>query len=721
MQQQTVKETAMRFHISERRVQKLCESGRIEGAQMINNVWVIPNDAPKPVDKRIIPNDSNLISLTELCKELSISTATGRNWVKLGKLVPSTVIKQQPFFTPEYVSDLKSNIATGKNTALKSRRNKKYVSGSNIYHSYVTNDSPNFSTVHSLLTAIAEQETTLAEKTICAIIAECALQLILHKEQHIKRSHCLPDYLHGQLSPNPYFFLIDDLISDQSYDTDIANLYAHLPQFEYVYEENEDLLGLLYLSLLNIRDRKAYGSYYTPTAIVKKICAHIQEENAIEKKKILDPCCGTGNFILQLPPQIPYENVYGNDVDPISVRIARINFALKYEVFDASALYEHIAEKDYLSLSSENKYDVIIGNPPWGFDFSDSQKEMLRGKYRSAVGSNIESYDVFVEQSISMLTPGGILSFVLPEAILNVKMHAPIREIMLNCSSFQYLEMLGNVFDKVQCPCIILQLKYTGQTFSSIGLTVHDGSRTYVIRQKRTVSSHCLSFSMTDEEYCIIEKMDCLQNKETLLNQSIFALGIVTGNNKKYILKNQIPGAEIILKGSDLYPFMYKPSSNYIVFQPENFQQTARAEYYRAPEKLLYRFVCNQLVFAYDNKQTLSLNSCNILIPEISGLHIKYVLAVLNSRMAQFYFMKQFHSVKVLRSHIEQIPIPAIEMQKQETVIRIVDSILTATDQHEMTKAYDALDQIIAKHYGLDKTEYQCILASVEKENLLKV
>lgn len=377
-----------------------------------------------------------------------------------------------------------------------------------------------------------------------------------------------------------------------------------------------------------------------------QIYMHISLNLNMSMKKILDPCCGTGNFILQLPPQIPYENVYGNDVDPISVRIARINFALKYEVFDASALYEHIAEKDYLSLSSENKYDVIIGNPPWGFDFSDSQKEMLRGKYRSAVGSNIESYDVFVEQSISMLTPGGILSFVLPEAILNVKMHAPIREIMLNCSSFQYLEMLGNVFDKVQCPCIILQLKYTGQNFSSIGLTVRDGSRTYVIRQKRTVSSHCLSFSMTDEEYCIIEKMDCLQNKETLLNQSIFALGIVTGNSKKYILKNQIPSAEI------------------------------------------------------------------------SGLHIKYVLAVLNSRMAQFYFMKQFHSVKVLRSHIEQIPIPAIEMQEQETVIRIVDSILTATDQHEMTKAYDALDQIIAKHYGLDKTEYQCILASVEKENL---
>lgn len=721
MQLQTVKETAMRFHISERRVQKLCESGRIEGAKMIDSVWVIPSDAPKPVDQRFVRNDMNYISLTELCKELSISTATGRNWVKLGKLVPSTIIRQMPFFTPEYVSDLKANITTGKNTALKSRRNKKYASGSNIYHSYIANDSPNFSTVHSLLAAIAEQEITLTEGTICAIIAECALQLILHKDYHTKRSHCLPDYLQGRLSLNPYFFLIDDLICDHLNEKDISYLYAHLPQFEYIYEENEDLLGLLYLSLLNIRDRKAYGSYYTPTDIVKKMYAHIQEKNAIDKKKILDPCCGTGNFILQLPKHIPYENIYGNDIDPISVRIARINFALKYEVSNASALYAHITEKDYLSLVSEKKYDVIIGNPPWGFDFSDSQKEMLRGKYRSAIGSNIESYDVFVEQSLSLLTPGGILSFVIPEAILNVKMHAPIREIMLNCSSFQYLELLGNVFDKVQCPCIILQLKYTGQTFSSIGMTVCDGSRTYKIQQERAVSSHCLSFSMTDEEYHIIEKMDCLQNKQTLRNQSKFALGIVTGNNQKYILKNQLPGAEIILKGSDLYPFMCKPSSNYIVFQPENFQQTARTEYYRAPEKLLYRFVCNQLVFAYDNKQTLSLNSCNILIPEISGLHIKYILAVLNSRMAQFYFMKQFHSVKVLRSHIEQIPIPAIGMQEQENIIHKVDSILTVVNQDEMLKTYDALDHIIAEHYGLDKTEYQCIIASVEKESLFKL
>ena len=129
MQLESVKETAERFNISERRVQKLCEEGRIEGAQMISNVWVIPSSSSKPVDERVISSNDDMLSLSELCKELSISVATGRNWVKLGKLIPTSENKRTPFFSSGYVQTLKSDIKSGKKAALKSRRNKKYVSG----------------------------------------------------------------------------------------------------------------------------------------------------------------------------------------------------------------------------------------------------------------------------------------------------------------------------------------------------------------------------------------------------------------------------------------------------------------------------------------------------------------------------------------------------------------------------------------------------------------
>ncbi len=45
-------EAAIKWTISERRVQKLCEGKRIPGVSKFGRVWLIPKDAEKPMDKR---------------------------------------------------------------------------------------------------------------------------------------------------------------------------------------------------------------------------------------------------------------------------------------------------------------------------------------------------------------------------------------------------------------------------------------------------------------------------------------------------------------------------------------------------------------------------------------------------------------------------------------------------------------------------------------------
>ncbi len=61
-----IKEACKKWGISERRIRKLIEDGRINGAQKIGTTWNIPDDANKPIDKRIkgklefiidLPND----------------------------------------------------------------------------------------------------------------------------------------------------------------------------------------------------------------------------------------------------------------------------------------------------------------------------------------------------------------------------------------------------------------------------------------------------------------------------------------------------------------------------------------------------------------------------------------------------------------------------------------------------------------------------------------
>lgn len=50
----TAQEAADKWGVTRRYVQVLCVKGRIEGAMKMANLWLIPQDAEKPADKRRI-------------------------------------------------------------------------------------------------------------------------------------------------------------------------------------------------------------------------------------------------------------------------------------------------------------------------------------------------------------------------------------------------------------------------------------------------------------------------------------------------------------------------------------------------------------------------------------------------------------------------------------------------------------------------------------------
>lgn len=328
----------------------------------------------------------NVLSLAEFCKELSISVATGHNWIKLKKLVPSTIVNNTPYFTTEYMNSFKEKIQSNEDTILKSRRNKKYVSGNNLYNLYASDNSVNVSIIQELLNTIKNLNIVLTYDIILALISECAIRLINSKynNKNLQESY-LDTYIQGNLSLNGFEPLVNDIINNIKELKIILKNYKELFTFNYIYEQNEDTLGLIYISLKSIKDRKATGSYYTPTKLVKKLCNNLFKMNDYDKKTILDPCCGTGNFLLQLPWDIPFDYIYGNDIDEFSILIARINMALKYNITDLSLLYEHITKMDFLGSDFTGKYDFIIGNPPWGYEYSETEKQNLRIKYQCAV------------------------------------------------------------------------------------------------------------------------------------------------------------------------------------------------------------------------------------------------------------------------------------------------------------------------------------------------
>ncbi len=663
------------------------------------------------------------MNLRDVCGELSISYATGKNWVKLGKLVPEKTEKGVPYFSANYIARLKSEIASGKNKALKSRRNKRFISGNGMYNSYVSDSCSGKRAVDSLLALIEGKELSLTPEIIGWILGACAVKFFAGEA-----GASFEDYLEGNRSFGAYDRLIDALVSCTAtplvggrnfpIEEGRARALSFISQnpdlfdIDFKYEEREDVLGLLYISCKNLGNRKAKGSYYTPSAIVKKMTtAEFLQLKA--DSVILDPCCGTGNFLLQLPDTVGLENIYGCDIDPVSVAITRINMALKFQTASVEQICNHIVEADYLKYSAIHPAH-IIGNPPGGYEFSAQERDELKLRYRTASRKSFDSFDVFTEKALMDLEKGGMLAFVLPKAILNVKSHETIRKIILERTSIDVVEYLGDAFHKVNCPSIIMKIRNTGKELSTKGLVINDGERKFTIDTNRPVTAETFSFLTTDEEYRIIEKIKNVRDARFLLDNADFALGIVTGNNAEYISGEKNSDNEMVLRGSDIFKYSYRNSDSFIIFKPDSFQQVAPSALYRAKEKLLYRFISSQLVFAYDDKQTLSLNSCNVLIPRIPGLEVKYILAILNSGVSQFFYQKQFDSVKILRAHIESIPIPYVDSAGQKKIISYVDRIIAGAD---LDALYNTLDELISDIYGLNDAERALIKSVVDKGN----
>ena len=152
-------------------------------------------------------------------------------------------------------------------------------------------------------------------------------------------------------------------------------------------------------------------------------------------------------------------------------------------------------------------------------------------------------------------------------------------------------------------------------------------------------------------------------------------------------------------KGKDIKKFILNKPSSYIQFQPEKFQQVAPEKKYRVKEKLIYKFISKNLIFAYDNYKRLTLNSANILIPEIPDYPIKVIAGLFNSSLYQFLFQKKFSSIKILRSHIEVLPLPLWDKKTFSKIIKLVDEVIQNQNK------FQELDNYIINKFSLSEKE----------------
>ncbi len=411
-------------------------------------------------------------------------------------------------------------------------------------------------------------------------------------------------------------------------------------------------IGMDYEASLSDSYRNKEGIYYTPRDVV----CDLFSVKDVKKKcaTFCDPCCGSGNFIIRaLELGFKPENIYGYDVDPVAVQItkARIYQATKYKsnkIMVADFL-DKVIQQEY------KKFDFIYTNPPWGKKIEKKTKERI-GSILGA-GNSLDTSALFFFACIKCLKDNGQLGLLLPESFFNIAAFESARSKVLTLSVERLIEY-GKVFRGLvtNAQAIVLRNKTVDASSTISCENISDVC-------ERTLESFTANPKSILNVYCNSDDSSTLQyimsiDHITLKNNALWGLGIVTGNNKKFIKSSPGKGYIPVFKGADIKQNSLREAHTFIPDDMNLYQQVAPLQIYKAKEKLIYKFISSKLCFFYDDKQRFVLNSANILIPKKSfPVSTRIVGELLSSEFMNWLFSRLFKTHKILRGDLELLPI----------------------------------------------------------------
>lgn len=458
-----------------------------------------------------------------------------------------------------------------------------------------------------------------------------------------------------------------------------------------------DFLGALYQSIKTEGQKNRSGSYFTPPSIAQNmLCRYDRSKHAL-----LDPCCGSGAILLASDSTDP-NRLFGCDIDEVSVAICRTNLLIKYSNID---FVPKIYVEDFLSLSTserlsisnaagiqndillKKKYDYISTNPPWGAEATIEDPEIPSG----------ESSSIFFHFASQLLSAHGTISFLFPKSILNIASHADIRFLLKRNFAIEEIRYYPNVFSGVTTEFVNIVATAPKKMDSAIKVT-RSNSDFVISQNKLGLDKYCTFRCLKDVDEQILSTVASKCNQT--LKDSTWALGVVTGDNKKKLSDNMAEGLEPIFTGKEVTRYKLKPPQKFLKFEPDNLQQVAKIEYYRHSEKLVYKFISKKLVFALDTSGSLCLNSANILIPKLRHLSNKALIALLNSALYQYLYMILFDDVKILKRNLMELPLPMMNADEDAALGSIVQEALDTEKD-----VSDVVEKYVCDYFGLNSSE----------------
>ncbi len=477
--------------------------------------------------------------------------------------------------------------------------------------------------------------------------------------------------------------------------------------------------------------------------------------------------------------QILKNNLYGVDLDNKAVEITKLNLLLKaaekgrrlpeeidlhikhgdslidneniagLNAFKWEDNFPDIIQYDKNGNLKEGGFDVVIGNPPYLLmQPQNTPQELLNYiKNKFAVAQyKVDTYHLFFERAISLLKEGGYFGFITPNTyLMNIYINNLRKYILDNCKILQIIIIPQEVFPDASVDTAITILQKESNKKRRIDNLVEvleisnfdEGAfKTATIQQNSFLEAenYVFNVNLAKEDIAFFKKFE--QDTFTKLGDIAHPyFGIQTFDRKKYVSETQLNSTyKPVIDGQDIARYNLSNRREFVKFTDDAIKSGGKQEIYEN-EKIFVRQIGKCPIATYGPAGVYSLNTVYNIFSKDTRFNLKYVLAILNSKLTTYFWKLNFSDSKELfpkikRSYLEAIPIKIISKAEQQPIITLVDKMLSlnkrlgeigdkrtderARVEEEIRKTDAEIDELVYGIYGITEEEKKIIEASLK-------
>ncbi|GKX32338.1 hypothetical protein SH1V18_48180 [Vallitalea longa] len=225
------------------------------------------------------------------------------------------------------------------------------------------------------------------------------------------------------------------------------------------------------------------NEHYTPKEVIEFIYKSL-DKMGVNNAKVLEPACGTGNFIGLIPKNM-VKKITGIELDSISGKISQ------YLYEDANIIITPY-EKSYLQY---NHFDLVVSNVPFG------SYKIFDPQYNNY---NLLIHDYFIVKSLDHLREDGIMAVITSKGTLDKK-DTSVRELINQKAELIAAVRLPNVAFKksanteVTADILFFRKRLEGEQINNKFINVYENKQGIQLNEYYINNPHMLLGTMNEE------------------------------------------------------------------------------------------------------------------------------------------------------------------------------------------------------------------------------